>query len=79
MPGLPGLAAGQPRTPVEALDLDHLPEHLIVPGGGEVARGIGRNGSKRVGKAVLIGAVLPLMRRLQSFRIDPGKASEKGD
>jgi non-heme chloroperoxidase len=30
-------------------------------GGGEVARYIGRHGSKRVGKAVLIGAVCPIM------------------
>ncbi len=30
-------------------------------GGGEVARYIGRNGTKRVGKVVLIGAVPPLM------------------
>lgn len=30
-------------------------------GGGEVARYIGRNGTKRVGKVVLIGAVTPLM------------------
>ena len=79
MPEAPGLAAGQYMTPVEALDLDQLPEHLIVLGGGEVARGIGRHGTKRLAKAVLIGAVLPLMRRLQSFRIDPGKVSEKGD
>src|SRR6202045_443729 len=31
------------------------------PGGGEVARYIGRHGTKRVAKAVLIGAVPPLM------------------
>ena len=30
-------------------------------GGGEVARYIGRHGTKRVAKAVLIGAVPPLM------------------
>ncbi|MFZ0052338.1 MAG: hypothetical protein WAK96_11235 [Desulfobaccales bacterium] len=65
-------------TPVEALDVDQLPEHLIVLGG-EVARGIGRHGTKRLAKAVLIGAVLPLMRRFQSFRIDPGKVSEKSE
>ncbi len=44
-------------TPVEALDLEHLPEPLIVLGGVEVARGIGRYGSKGVSKAMLIGAV----------------------
>ena len=30
-------------------------------GGGEVARYIGRHGTKRVAKAVLVGAVPPLM------------------
>jgi pyruvate/2-oxoglutarate dehydrogenase complex dihydrolipoamide dehydrogenase (E3) component len=36
MPDVPGLAAAQPMTNVEALDLDHLPAHLIVIGGGYV-------------------------------------------
>jgi len=36
MPNVPGLAAAQPMTHVEALDLDHLPQHLIVLGGGYV-------------------------------------------
>ncbi len=30
----PGLSESRPLTHVEALDLDHLPEHLIVLGGG---------------------------------------------
>jgi pyruvate/2-oxoglutarate dehydrogenase complex dihydrolipoamide dehydrogenase (E3) component len=34
MPDVPGLEAAQPMTHVEALDLDRLPEHLIVIGGG---------------------------------------------
>jgi non-heme chloroperoxidase len=34
---------------------------VIRPGGGEVARYIGRHGTKRVAKAVLIAAVPPLM------------------
>jgi len=51
-------------------DLAQLVEHLDLndaihvghsTGGGEVARYIGRHGTKRVGKAVLIGAVPPLM------------------
>jgi non-heme chloroperoxidase len=51
-------------------DLAKLVEHLDLrdaihvghsTGGGEVARYIGRHGTKRVGKAVLIGAVPPLM------------------
>jgi pyruvate/2-oxoglutarate dehydrogenase complex dihydrolipoamide dehydrogenase (E3) component len=36
MPDVPGLAAAQPMTHVEALDLDRLPQHLIVLGGGYV-------------------------------------------
>src|SRR6267142_4523458 len=36
MPNVPGLSAAQPMTHVEALDLDRLPEHLIVMGGGYV-------------------------------------------
>jgi pyruvate/2-oxoglutarate dehydrogenase complex dihydrolipoamide dehydrogenase (E3) component len=36
MPNVPGLATAQPMTHVEALDLDRLPEHLIVMGGGYV-------------------------------------------
>jgi len=51
-------------------DLAELVEHLDLKdaihvghstGGGEVARYIGRHGTKRVAKAVLIGAVPPLM------------------
>src|SRR5262245_36922630 len=36
MPNVPGLAAAQPMTHIEALNLDRLPEHLIVLGGGYV-------------------------------------------
>jgi pyruvate/2-oxoglutarate dehydrogenase complex dihydrolipoamide dehydrogenase (E3) component len=36
IPDLPGLEAANPMTHVEALDLDRLPEHLIVLGGGYV-------------------------------------------
>jgi pyruvate/2-oxoglutarate dehydrogenase complex dihydrolipoamide dehydrogenase (E3) component len=36
LPNVPGLAASQPLTHVEALDLDRLPDHLIVLGGGYV-------------------------------------------
>jgi pyruvate/2-oxoglutarate dehydrogenase complex dihydrolipoamide dehydrogenase (E3) component len=34
LPDVPGLEAAQPLTHVEALDLDYLPQHLIVIGGG---------------------------------------------
>ena len=36
MPDVPGLAAARPMTHIELLDLDRLPEHLIVIGGGYV-------------------------------------------
>jgi non-heme chloroperoxidase len=46
---------------VESLDLKEAIHVGHSTGGGEVARYIGRHGTKRVAKAVLIGAVPPLM------------------
>jgi non-heme chloroperoxidase len=46
---------------VEDLDLKNAIHVGHSTGGGEVARYIGRHGTKRVAKAVLIGAVPPLM------------------
>ena len=50
LPAVPGLAEAKPLTHVEALDLDRLPEHLIVLGGGyvglELAQAIRRLGSR---------------------------------
>ena len=46
---------------VEALDLKDAVHVGHSTGGGEVARYIGRHGTKRVAKAVLIGAAPPLM------------------
>src|SRR5258705_3795932 len=45
----------------EKLDLKDAVHVGHSTGGGEVARYIGRHGSKRVAKAVLIGAITPLM------------------
>ena len=45
----------------DALDLQDIVMVGHSTGGGEVARYIGRHGSKRVAKAVLIGAVPPVM------------------
>jgi pyruvate/2-oxoglutarate dehydrogenase complex dihydrolipoamide dehydrogenase (E3) component len=49
MPNVPGLAAANPMTHIEALDLDRLPRHLIVIGGGyiglELAQAARRFGS----------------------------------
>ena len=46
---------------VEALDLKNAIHVGHSTGGGEVARYIGRHGTKRVAKVVLIGAVPPLL------------------
>ena len=46
---------------VEALDLKKAVHVGHSTGGGEVARYIGRHGTKRVAKAVLISAIPPLM------------------
>jgi non-heme chloroperoxidase len=46
---------------IEKLDLKNLVMVGHSTGGGEVAHYIGRHGSKRVAKAVLVGAVPPLM------------------
>ena len=46
---------------IEALDLKDVTLVGHSTGGGEVVRYIGRHGSKRVAKAVLIGAVPPIM------------------
>jgi non-heme chloroperoxidase len=48
-------------TVIETLDLKNVTVVGFSTGGGEVARYIGRHGTSRVRKAVLIGAVPPLM------------------
>jgi len=50
VPDVPGLIAAEPMTHVELLELDRLPEHLIVMGGGfvglELAQAMRRFGSR---------------------------------
>jgi pyruvate/2-oxoglutarate dehydrogenase complex dihydrolipoamide dehydrogenase (E3) component len=50
IPAIPGLADAKPMTHVDALDLERLPEHLIVLGGGyvglEFAQAMRRFGSR---------------------------------
>ena len=53
--------ADDPAALVTELDLHDAIHVGHSTGGGEVARYIGRHGTKRVAKAVLIGAVPPLM------------------
>ncbi len=50
IPNVPGLEAARPLTHIEALELDYLPSHLIVLGGGyvglELAQAFRRFGSR---------------------------------
>ena len=50
IPSVPGLEAARPLTHIEALELDYLPSHLVVLGGGyvglEVAQAYRRFGSR---------------------------------
>src|SRR6516225_7879566 len=50
IPNIPGLEAARPLTHIEALELDYLPQHLIVVGGGyvglELAQAYRRFGSQ---------------------------------
>jgi pyruvate/2-oxoglutarate dehydrogenase complex dihydrolipoamide dehydrogenase (E3) component len=50
IPDIPGLEGAQPLTHIEALELDYLPQHLIVLGGGyvglELAQAYRRFGSR---------------------------------
>jgi pyruvate/2-oxoglutarate dehydrogenase complex dihydrolipoamide dehydrogenase (E3) component len=50
IPDIPGLAAARPLTSIEALELDHVPKHLLVLGGGyvglELAQAFRRFGSE---------------------------------
>ena len=63
----PGTATRWTRTPttcaelIDALDLKGATLVGHSTGGGEVARYIGRHGTSRVAKAVLVGSVTPLM------------------
>ncbi len=51
---------------ITALELDHVTLVGHSTGGGEVARYIGRHGTARVAKAVLIAAVPPLLLRTET-------------
>jgi pyruvate/2-oxoglutarate dehydrogenase complex dihydrolipoamide dehydrogenase (E3) component len=53
IPNVPGLAAAQPLTHIEALELDYVPQHLIVIGGGYVGLELAQ-AYRRFGSAVTI-------------------------
>src|SRR5712691_12819885 len=61
-------------TLVETLDLTNAIHVGHSTGGGEVARSIGRHGTQRVARAVMIGAVPPLMVKTAA---NPGGLSIK--
>jgi non-heme chloroperoxidase len=62
---------------VEKLDLKHAIHVGHSTGGGEVARYIGRHGTRRVAKVVLIGAIPPLM--LKTAKNPGGMSMESFD
>ena len=51
---------------IEALDLEDIVLVGHSTGGGEVTRYLGRHGTKRVAKAVLVGAIPPLMLKTEA-------------
>jgi non-heme chloroperoxidase len=53
-------------TLIEKLDLKDVVLVGHSTGGGEVTRYIGRHGTKRIAKAVLVGAVPPLMLKTEA-------------
>jgi pyruvate/2-oxoglutarate dehydrogenase complex dihydrolipoamide dehydrogenase (E3) component len=53
IPDIPGLAAAKPMTHIEALELDRIPSHLIILGGGFVALELGQ-AFRRLGARVTI-------------------------
>ena len=71
LPPVPGLAAAQPLTNVEALELDRIPDHLIVLGGGYVGLEFAQ-AYRRFGSRV---TVLERGRRLAK-REDPDVSDE---
>jgi pyruvate/2-oxoglutarate dehydrogenase complex dihydrolipoamide dehydrogenase (E3) component len=71
IPNVPGLEAAQPMTHIEALELDVLPAHLIVIGGGYAGLELAQ-AYRRFGSAVTIVEVGPQLMG----REDPDVAHE---
>jgi pyruvate/2-oxoglutarate dehydrogenase complex dihydrolipoamide dehydrogenase (E3) component len=71
IPKVPGLEAAQPLTHIEALELDYLPQHLIVFGGGYVGLELAQT-YRRFGSRVTIIQSGPQLM----VREDPDVANE---
>src|SRR5258708_7978167 len=54
IPDVPGLQAASPLTNIEALELDHVPPHLIVLGGGYVGLEFGQAYRRFGGRVTII-------------------------
>jgi pyruvate/2-oxoglutarate dehydrogenase complex dihydrolipoamide dehydrogenase (E3) component len=63
VPDIPGLAAARPLTHVEALDLDYLPSHLIVLGGGYVGLELAQAYRRFGGRVTVVEAGARIMSR----------------
>jgi pyruvate/2-oxoglutarate dehydrogenase complex dihydrolipoamide dehydrogenase (E3) component len=71
IPSVPGLAAARPLTNIEALELDYVPPHLLVLGGGYVGLELAQ-AYRRFGSRVTIIEVGPQL----AGREDPDVADE---
>jgi pyruvate/2-oxoglutarate dehydrogenase complex dihydrolipoamide dehydrogenase (E3) component len=71
IPSVPGLEAAQPLTHIEALELDHLPPHLIVLGGGYVGLELAQTYLRFGSRVTVIQSAPQLMTRE-----DPDVAAE---
>jgi pyruvate/2-oxoglutarate dehydrogenase complex dihydrolipoamide dehydrogenase (E3) component len=63
IPRVPGLEAAGPLTNIEALELDHLPRHLIVLGGGYVGLELGQTYGRFGSRVTIIQHGPQLMER----------------
>lgn len=68
IPDIPGLSAAKPMTHVEALDLDRLPEHVIVLGGGYVGLELAQ-ALRRFGSAVTVIERGPQVAAAEDFDV----------
>ena len=66
IPSVPGLEAARPLTHIEALELDYLPSHLIVLGGGYVGLELAQTYRRFGSRVTIIQSGPQLMSREDS-------------